>query len=290
MNDAQSLRLKDLIELDVELVSDIIGDISSDASDDYMLEAMFNVLKKSLSKYDFETKMPLLGSFEYLVITNQDEAFSILDDNLIQCSELLRKAKSKKLVSLLESWSQKLLKAEETLSNWIYLQDNFQIYANLFDISEYKKLFAKDAIECFQNVDKAMSTVSEILQKSKSILNIVFRGDIHELLLGCLPRIERLIFYADEKVGILRHSFNRFYYLTNKEIIELISCRGVEKLETQLPRLFDNIRRMVVVDVENSTSPVKKVGTKLKNKYVLFSVLLTFLIIDQKMLGETQPR
>lgn len=243
LSDVQGLRLRDVMELDLELVQDIVGDISKDASSDFVLDASLESMKHELSSHEFFIKE---FKSEICTIENLKDCLAMCEDHLMKSEALLASARSNALIVRIKTWTKKLFKTQEILEAWSYLQTLFVDIYPVTELPDFEYKLEPSEVENFHAVKKLMVMLSDILVKNRKFVTVVLRSDLYDLFLSAQSRIDRLVCISRKMLDHLRLKFNRFYLLNYDEITDVLGgSSDVSKIHRHLPKLFDNIHRLI---------------------------------------------
>ncbi|TPX70923.1 hypothetical protein SpCBS45565_g01408 [Spizellomyces sp. 'palustris'] len=253
MRDIAGLKLRQVLELDLELVQDILAEISREASSEWEFEHELDVMRTELSSRKFVAVQYVTP--EYYLIENFEEAMSVFEDLLIRSESLARRAYVEVLRTKIDGWMKRLCKCQETLQEW----QNFQmIFANLYPVLRLSgeiSALTRDQIENFIAITKLMSILSDVVTKNRKFSTVLLRSDLHDMIAGGLARVEIVMKGVIKLVEAKREKFPRLWFLTNDQVLEMVSCLpDVRALNPLLGRCFDGISQLVLGQVERETA------------------------------------
>ncbi|KAJ1562908.1 Dynein heavy chain 3, axonemal [Nowakowskiella sp. JEL0078] len=242
-----NMKLKEVMDLDLELVEDVIADISKDASTEMNLETALENMRHELTTNEFEIR--ICAGEEHCFIENIEEAISHYEDQLIISDSLMSSASQSPILTKIEIWSDKLLRAQKILTNWEFLQCKFvQIFPifNSQNTSPIEHLSREDT-ESFAALRKLMNLLKDLVSKNKKLILPILRSDLNEMLDSACSRIEiilkNLSFYIESK----RNKFGRLYFLSEVEFLQLISgSYDVKNLQNHISACFPQIKELIL--------------------------------------------
>ncbi|KAJ3091583.1 Dynein heavy chain 1, axonemal [Quaeritorhiza haematococci] len=242
--DMQSLRLKEVMSLNLELVKDIIGDISKEASTDAKIENGLDAMRHELSLNEFMIQAYGGGSAggtervnEFVLVHNMAEAMAMLEDHLIQSEALKRSAFSNALLTKVDQWIKKLIRGQE---------------------SEH---LSKEDTDNFLAVTKIITLVSDIASKNKKFIMLLLRNDIYELLNNANNRIERIHANLYKLLESKREKFPRLWFCSDEDVLSVLTVLpNPQKLNAQIAQLFEKVSCLIFEPLDTSTSAPLNTG------------------------------
>ncbi|KNC98315.1 hypothetical protein, variant [Spizellomyces punctatus DAOM BR117] len=253
LRDIAGLKLRQVLELDLELVQDILAEISREASSEWEFEHELDVMRTELSSRKFVAVQYVTP--EYYLIENFGEAMSVFEDLLIRSESLARRAYVEVLRTKIDGWMKRLCKCQETLQEWQNLQ---MIFAKLYPVLRLSgeiSALTRDQIENFIAITKLMSILSDVVTKNRKFSTVLLRSDLHDMIAGGLARVDIVMKGIIKLIEAKREKFPRFWFLTNDQVLEMVSCLpDVRALNPLLGRCFDGISQLVLGQVEREAA------------------------------------
>ncbi|KAI8917405.1 hypothetical protein BC831DRAFT_438561, partial [Entophlyctis helioformis] len=257
LNDFAGLRLRQVLDLDLELVHDIITDISSEASIEYKLETALQAMKTELTAGDF-----LLEQFyspDYLLVKNAQEAGALLQDHQIKSEQLFKTAVGTSVAGKLDQWIRKLHRAQELLILWVELQTQFtRLHPTLTD-PDNAAVLGSFAVDAFATACKTIAMVTDMVSKNRKFITLIHRTDLFDIIQGGMTRIngvqDRLQALIDER----RTRCPRMYLVSNDEVLDTLSATSVDLLSRFVSKYFDGAQSLLHGAMTSSASAAQHV-------------------------------
>ncbi|KAI9096227.1 dynein heavy chain and region D6 of dynein motor-domain-containing protein [Phlyctochytrium arcticum] len=263
LQEINGLKLSQVLELDLELVRDILSDISKEATLEAEFEMELDNMRAEISARRF-VLVPYVTS-DYHLIENFPDAMALLQDLLIRSERLLQRCRAMAMKPKIEAWVKRLNKSQETLEEWEHLQ---QIFVKLFPVLRLSGEIAyltREQADNFVALTKLFSMLSDVVTKSRKFSAVFLRSDLLEMISGGLSRIDSIFGGVIKLIEAKRDKFPRFWFLTNDQVLEMISCLpNVSALNPLLVRCFDGIKELQLaeIEVENPEGALKGLVTE----------------------------
>ena len=242
-NDFAVLRLRQVLELDLELVGDVIADISRSATIEYRLEASLEQMRLELSSKDFV--MTIFRASEYVLIQNGYEALALLEDQLLKSEIFLKESVGSVMFVKFEKWVKNLFKAQELMKLWVSVQEGFERLYPIFSNSANANLLTQSTIDVFNGICKTISIILDVIAKGRKFITLVHRADLAGLVSSCDSRINLLFGSIDSLIDAKRASCARLYFVSNDDVIDMLGCLNVEKLGAHIWKYFGGAKGII---------------------------------------------
>ena len=253
LHDFSGLRLRQVMDLDLEMVQDILLDISIKASNEHHIETALDAMRSDLSAKEFV--LDIKNSVAYL--DDGYQALAVIEDAIIASQNLLKLNNAGVMISKIDSWIAKLSKAQSLLTNILELQDLYGLLLPAF--STYSSLLDGDTA-IFNSVTKFLSTMTEIFEKNRKYIVLVLRNDLHDSVRSALKRLESSKHMISKVIQIKRETFPRLYFLSETDILNLLSCKkDINRINKIISKCFTGIKSLnaQVAEVVDTTAKTK---------------------------------
>nr|KAJ3422877.1 Dynein heavy chain 1, axonemal [Polyrhizophydium stewartii] len=238
-SDFAGLRLRQVLDLDLELVQDIIADISNEASVEYRLETGLEKMRLELTSSDF-----VLSQFfcsDFLLIENHRELASLLHDQLIRSESLFQLALGTSVHTRFEQWVKKLQRAQELAHAWAELQDGFvRLHPALVEQGS-ASLIGQETSDLFSGVSKTIALVSDIVSKNRKFIIVIHRTDLLDIVQGALNRLKTIARSVAPLVDAKRSVCPRLFLISDDEVLEFLAASTIDRLSAGIRKLFTGV-------------------------------------------------
>jgi dynein heavy chain len=241
--DFQSLKLMDIMDLDLELVQSVIKDISVEANYIHQVDQELEKMKTELSNLEF--KLVLRKETNDYYITNFEEIQVVFDDQIIRCDAVINRINGQEIQSKFEKWCSQLQKGLEMLFGIQDLELFHRMYNPIFSSKTVEKSITKDAFDSFSSVSKIYSILSNIFLKNRKALTLLLRIDLLDLVLGSKMRIDAAKEGIRSHIGEMQMIFPRMYLVTEEIAIWTLSSVTPMALSSVLYNYFPPCAKLI---------------------------------------------
>ena len=224
-----------------------ISEISGTASGESQLEASLAKIVKAWSTQSFivlnhrdQHNLFILGSLE--------EIFTLLEDNQVTLQTMLGSRFIRQIQTEVEIWSKKLAVFSETLDEWLVCQKTWMYLENIFGAEDIQKQLPAES-QKFLVVDRSWKQIMARTKKDPLCMNSmedIAEGvsllDQFNMNNAALDSIQKSL---EEYLETKRMAFPRFYFLSNDELLEILSqTRDPHAVQPHVGKCFDSIKRV----------------------------------------------
>jgi dynein heavy chain len=246
--------LLDMPEVTTELNS--IAEISKQASTEYKLQQM-------LSKIEAEWKDK---KFEVLSWKNTDilifagVAFEDLQMTIDESVLRIQTIRSDPGVKFIEEnaaqWEEMLIFLQEACEIWVKVQQAYVYLVPVFNSEDIRTHMANEAGE----FKKIQNLWEELMTQVAENLNVTSIKQIPNLLTKLkksLTTMEHILKELDDYLDMKRTKFSRFYFLSNEEMLSILSeTKDPQLVQPHLRKCFEGITELVFT-IENDITGMK---------------------------------
>ena len=265
-------------------------------------------IEKSLTKMQGDWKdcnfmLPQFKTTTTNFIAGFDDAVTMLDEHIVTTQAMNFSPFKKPFEKEIEEWNGKLMLVSDTLEEWIKCQGQWMYLQPIFDSPDIMKQLPAES-KRFKSVDSTWRHIINTAKQCPNILITCSKEGLKEKFQEANKNLEivqkGLADYLEKK----RSNFARFYFLSNDELLEILSqTKEVRNVRPHLRKVFEAMADLEFADDDTILAMfsgegekvdfVKKVDPKDRNvefwmgdveKMMVASVrnVLEFSIIDYK--------
>jgi len=241
---AENFTLNELIERGVTAFQEEITVISTSAQQESILEEMMAKVTSIWEKAEFEVK-PYKDIKDLYILGDTSEVIASLDDSLVTINTVLGSRYVSGIRSFVDTWRSKLMHFQETLDEWLTCQRNWMYLETIFGSPDIIRQLPGPA-KTFQAVDKSWKHIMKLTNDDPNALKAAThdksRRDLFRNHNANLDQIQKdLEDYLETK----RMAFPRFYFLSNDELLEILSqAKEPRAVQPHLRKCFDNLVKL----------------------------------------------
>ncbi|KPI84818.1 putative dynein heavy chain [Leptomonas seymouri] len=251
-----------------------LREIVSNAAGVYELEQQLSKLEQFWADHIF-TVVPYAGRSNAFVVDAVAETLESLEEQQIVVQTCLSSKHAAPVQSMLEEWEGKLNLIHSTLEEWVSVQKTWMYLEFIFTSDDIKMQLPNESL-LFISADRFFSSLMRRCVEDPHMAPLCLDGDGDSLkkLQRCMCQLECIQKKIDEYLETKRVAFPRFYFLSNDELLSILSdSRNPLAVQPHLQKCFDNIKSLVFADTKTIvamrssegeevafTNPVKVIG------------------------------
>ena len=238
------LTLQDLITKGVTGFQEDIAAIATTAQQEAILEEMMAKVTNIWTIMQLEVK-PYKEVKDLYILGDTSEVVANLDDCLVTINTVLGSRYVGGIRNFVDSWRSKLMHFSETLDEWLTCQRNWMYLETIFSSPDIVRQLPVSA-KTFQAVDKSWKSIMKATFDEPNALKACCqdktRCDVFKSHNNNLDQIQKdLEDYLETK----RSAFPRFYFLSNDELLEILSqAKEPRAVQPHLRKCFDNLIKL----------------------------------------------
>mmetsp|Transcript_4972 Transcript_4972/g.18687 ORF Transcript_4972/g.18687 Transcript_4972/m.18687 type:complete len:4187 (-) Transcript_4972:2731-15291(-) len=264
-----SYSLKHLSDLGIYEQQDLVTEISNQASGEAELQKMITQIDRAWKTMDFSVR-PHRDRKDAFVLGSVEDIAQQLEDNLVtlqtmQASPYIAGVKSK-----VNQWEKKLKSLQGILEEWLTCQKKWMYLEFIFSSDDITRQLHEEAAK-FAAVDDDFTSIMRKTNQNKNVISVVHDPTMLESFQSCNTILDEVQKNLEDFLGTKRESFPRFFFLSNDELIEILSqTREPRAVQPHLTKCFDSIKYLEFKD-ETSTEVVGMLSDGKEAEHVAFS-------------------
>lgn len=178
------------------------------------------------------------------ILAAAEEAMQMLDDHVVLTQAMSFSPYKKPFEARITAWEQKLCTSSDVIEEWLKVQQSWLYLEPIFSSDDIAKQLPTEN-KRYQTMDriwrKAMDTCWRVRNVIQACPSISLLEDLRECN-KLLDQVQKgLSAYLETKRG----SFPRFYFLSDDELLEILSqTKDPTAVQPHLRKCFDNIARV----------------------------------------------
>ncbi|XP_070566099.1 dynein heavy chain domain-containing protein 1-like isoform X2 [Ptychodera flava] len=226
--------------------------------------------KQSQEEQLYSSTMP-----DMYTLTRYDELKYQLQDNQVTIQTMIGSPHLAELRSDAEFWANILQQIEDMIDLWVTCQSKWQYLSKVFSDPEMVQEMAEQAIK-FEDVDLKFQEVMKSVVGDPKVMSILSKRkgqkgwrelqgeNLKKVFQTLIRKMEEILKSMDSTVDNIRSQFPRLFFLSNEEIVEMVSisrntkgwmpyvCKcfpGIQSLGFSLPPRRNSDRRNTALDL-----------------------------------------
>jgi len=231
--------LENLIEWHIFSIRDAVSEISGVASGEAALETQLATIQEAWADMNF-TLSNYRESNVY-VLSAVDDIFVQLEDHQAALQTMLASRFVLGIRSSVEEWDKKLAVLSETLDEWLTCQRNWMYLEAIFGAPDIQKQLPNETVK-FLRVDQNWKDHMRRTHKRLNILEVSCHEGVLQLFQESNRVLEEIQKSLEDYLETKRAAFPRFYFLSNDELLEILSqTRDPRAVRPHLRKCFDSM-------------------------------------------------
>uniref|UniRef100_A0A4W3IJM0 Dynein axonemal heavy chain 1 n=1 Tax=Callorhinchus milii TaxID=7868 RepID=A0A4W3IJM0_CALMI len=229
------LKLQDHVE--------IIAKMAEIAGKEYSIEQALDKMEADWSDVLFDV-MPYkqTGTF---ILKSPDDASQLLDDHIVMTQSMSFSPFKKEYEGRISTWEGKLLMLcgfQEVLEEWLQCQRSWLYLEPIFSSADINRQLPVES-KRYQAMERLWRNIMKSANENRQVTFTL--ASVTENLRECNKLLELVQKGLSEYLETKRASFPRFYFLSDDELLEILSqTKDPTAVQPHLRKCFENIARL----------------------------------------------
>lgn len=246
------IRLKKLRSLNIFNHKQLISDITESAVGEYALEQSLKKIQDNWANQEFITA-PYGKKGDTWILGEVDEVIAALEDNQVGLQTMLASRYITAVQQEVESWDKKLSFLSEVIDEWLQCQRQWMYLEPIFSAADIVRQLPMEA-KLFADVDRFWKDHMRKTHQNPNVLHSIRANGILSQFQKANEELDRIQKNLEEYLETKRSAFPRFYFLSNDELLQILSqSREPQAVQPHLRKCFDSIASLIFTDEPNST-------------------------------------
>uniref|UniRef100_A0A8C8XZF1 Dynein axonemal heavy chain 2 n=1 Tax=Panthera leo TaxID=9689 RepID=A0A8C8XZF1_PANLE len=256
--ESESFTLEQIVELGMDQHVEKIGEISASATKELAIElALENIAKTwdgiqlDIAPYKDKGHHRLRGT---------EEVFQALEDNQVALASMKASRFVKAFEREVDHWERCLSLLLEAVETVLMVQRQWMYLENIFLGEDIRKQLPSESA-LFDQINSTWKSVMDRMNKDSNALRATHHPGLLDTLIKMNTILEDIQKSLDMYLETKRHTFPRFYFLSNDDLLEILGqSRNPEAVQPHLKKCFDNIKLLRMQKVGGPSSRWEAVG------------------------------
>ncbi|XP_068576471.1 dynein axonemal heavy chain 1 [Cebidichthys violaceus] len=233
------LTLSRCLELGLQNHVDDIAHVSQVAEKEYTVEQALDKMEEEWSEVVFDV-LPYKETGTY-ILKSPDEALQLLNDHIIMMQSMSFSPFKKNFEGRINTWESKLRMTQDVLEEWLTFQRSWLYLEPIFSSDDINQQLPVQG-KIFQLMDKIWREIIKSAFNNRKVIELCPDAHLLHKLKRCNTHLEPLQKGLSEYLDTKRASFPRFYFLSDDELLEILSqTKDPTAVQPHLRKCFENI-------------------------------------------------
>ncbi|XP_054640454.1 dynein axonemal heavy chain 1 isoform X2 [Dunckerocampus dactyliophorus] len=237
-----NLTLSRCLEIGLQSHMDAITQVAETAGKEYIIEQALEKMKNEWSGILFDL-MPYKDTGTY-ILKSPDEALQLLDDHIVMTQSMSFSPYKKAFEAEINKWEGKLRTTQDVLEEWLLCQGSWLYLEPIFSSDDINEQLPVEG-QRYQQMEEIWKRIMKNAYDNPKIIEFCPGPHLLDKLKKCNILLEQVQKGLSEYLEIKRDAFPRFYFLSDDELLEILSqTKDPTAVQPHLRKCFENIARL----------------------------------------------
>nr|XP_056709345.1 dynein axonemal heavy chain 14 [Euleptes europaea] len=242
----KKITLDKILELNMLQYRKEINEVSVIATNEVTLEVMLKKIASLWYKTDFHLSTYHSETSTTSIISSAEDIMALLDDSQVTISTIKGSSFVGPIKVFVDAWNHKLNLFSSTMGEWLACQRNWIYLEPIFHAAEIKRQLPAEA-NLFSQVDNKWKEIMKRTEENPNALRAATTVGVFEMLQTNNAQLEKIQKSLEGYLEAKRMVFPRFYFLSNAELLEILSERKTsDAVQPHLVKCFANIKKLCI--------------------------------------------
>jgi len=235
-----SFTLAKALELKLHEHTDTISKTSSIAAKEFQIETTLDKMESDWADVYLDCRAyKETGTF---VLSGVDKIMAILDEHITMTQAIQFSSFKGPFVERIDIFDKKLLLTSEVIEEWIGVQRNWLYLQPIFESPDINKQLPVEG-KRFSSVDKNWRVTLSAASKNERVLGFCPNEKLRSMFAESNILLDLVSKGLSDYLETKRGGFSRFYFLSNDELLEILSeTKDPAMVQPHLKKCFEGIR------------------------------------------------
>ncbi|KAI7795154.1 dynein axonemal heavy chain 1 [Triplophysa rosa] len=237
-----NLNFSQCLELGLQDHVEEITRVAQEAGKEFAIEQALNKMEEEWSTVMFEV-MPYKETGTY-ILKSPDEASQLLDDHIVMTQSMTFSPYKKPFEERISKWESKLRMTQDVLEEWLICQRSWLYMEPIFSSDDINRQLPVEG-KRYQNVERTWRNIMKAAHDNRQVISLCSDARLLTSIKDCNTSLELVQKGLSEYLETKRGAFPRFYFLSDDELLEILSqTKDPTAVQPHLRKCFENIARL----------------------------------------------
>nr|XP_054101684.1 dynein axonemal heavy chain 1 isoform X2 [Callithrix jacchus] len=231
------------LEMNLQDHIESISKVAEVAGKEYAIEQALDKMEKEWSTILFNV-LPYKETDTY-ILKSPDEASQLLDDHIVMTQSMSFSPYKKPFEQRINSWENKLKLTQEVLEEWLNCQRSWLYLEPIFSSEDINRQLPVES-KRYQTMERIWKKIMKHAYENREVINVCSDVRMLDSLRDCNKILDLVQKGLSEYLETKRSAFPRFYFLSDDELLEILSqTKDPTAVQPHLRKCFENIARLL---------------------------------------------
>ncbi|KAK0056678.1 dynein heavy chain 1 axonemal-like isoform X1 [Biomphalaria pfeifferi] len=220
----------------------VIAKIAEVAGKEYSIEQALDKMEKEWEPVLFEI-MPYKETGTY-ILRSSEETSQLLDDHIVMTQSMSFSPFKKPFEERISSWESKLRTTQDVLDEWLNCQRAWLYLEPIFSSEDINRQLPVES-KRYQTMERIWRQLMKAAKENPQVISLCPDNRLLDNLKECNKLLEQVQKGLSEYLETKRNAFPRFYFLSDDELLEILSqTKDPTAVQPHLRKCFENIAKL----------------------------------------------
>ncbi|XP_071830856.1 dynein axonemal heavy chain 1-like isoform X2 [Apostichopus japonicus] len=241
-----TLTFSKCLEMNLSEHIDKIAKVAEIAGKEYSIEQALDKMEGEWKPVMFEI-MPYKDTGTF-IMKGSDECTQLLDDHIVMTQSMSFSPFKKPFEERINTWEGKLRMTQDVLDEWLVCQRSWLYLEPIFSSDDINRQLPVEG-KRYQTMDRMWRRIMKNAKDNPQVISLCPDARLLENLKECNKLLDQVQKGLSEYLETKRASFPRFYFLSDDELLEILSqTKDPTAVQPHLRKCFENIAKLKFED------------------------------------------
>ncbi|XP_067360331.1 dynein axonemal heavy chain 1 [Channa argus] len=230
------------LELGLQNHVNVIAQVAEVAGKEYTIEQALEKMENEWLTVVFDV-LPYKETGTY-ILKSPDEVSQLLDDHIVMTQSMSFSPFKKAFEERIDTWESKLRMTQDVVEEWLTCQRSWLYLEPIFSSDDINQQLPVEG-KRYKQVEQTWKRVMKNAFNNPKVIELCPDARLLEKLKECNILLEQVQKGLSEYLETKRGSFPRFYFLSDDELLEILSqTKDPTAVQPHLRKCFENIAQL----------------------------------------------
>ncbi|XP_052086994.1 dynein axonemal heavy chain 1-like isoform X4 [Mytilus californianus] len=242
----KNLTFSKCLEMGLDKHMATITKVAEVAGKEYSIEQALDKMEKEWDPVYFEIKdYKNTGTY---ILKASEETSQLLDDHIVMTQSMSFSPYKKPFEDRISNWENKLKTTQDVLDEWLACQRSWLYLEPIFSSDDIQRQLPVES-KRYQTMDRIWRKIMKTARDNPQVISLCPDNRLLDNLRESNKLLEQVQKGLSEYLETKRNAFPRFYFLSDDELLEILSqTKDPKAVQPHLKKCFENIASLKFED------------------------------------------